>query len=284
MRADADGTPPVAEGGDGSRSQGLGHRLLRGLWIGATGGFGGGLASLGGGTLLIPLLTEVAGLSALRARGTALAVALASAASAAFAYAHGGRVAWLPVVWTGVPALVVAPLAARWSRGLKEAALRRAFGGVVILGGAALLLVGHGFAAGFAVAWRDGYLVLVGVVAGAVAGVVGISGGPVLAPMFVLGLGMSQALAQGTSLVTRLPATVSGLWENAREGHVDWPLVPALALGAVGGALGGARLALWLPDATLRTVFAVLLMLLGIYEIAGRPRHRVRMRHHDPYP
>lgn len=271
--------------GAGARGRhGRGRRIGRGLWIGAVGGFGGGLASLGGGTLLIPLLTGVAGLDALRARGTALGVAVVSAASAAFTYAHGGRVAWLPVVWTGLPALVVAPLAARWSQGFADRALRRTFGGVVVLGGVALLVTVHGVGGGFASGWRDPYLFVVGLVAGTVAGVVGISGGPVLAPLFVLGLGMPQALAQGTSLVTRLPATLGGLWENGREGHVDWGLVPALGCGAVGGAVGGARLALSLPEAVLRTVFAVLLLVLGAYEIAGHPGQRLRVRHHDPYP
>ncbi|MEJ2061065.1 MAG: sulfite exporter TauE/SafE family protein [Gammaproteobacteria bacterium] len=257
---------------------------LHTLLIGLIAGFGGGLASLGGGTLLIPLLTGPAGLSSLEARGTALAVATVSAVTGTAVYAHGGRVDWLPLLWTGIPALIVAPLTARWSKQLPAVTLRRAFGVIVLIGGIVLLMLGEAQLAGFAHGWRDPYLLGVGLLAGTVAGVVGVSGGPVLAPLFVLGLGMPQALAQGTSLVTRLPATLTGLGENAREGNVCWGLLPTLVIGAFFGALAGARIALLLPEPVLRSVFGVLLILLGVYEILGRPGHPARHHHHDPYP
>jgi len=111
----------------------------------------------------------------------------------------------------------------------------------------------------------------VGIIEGAVSGIIGISGGPVLAPLFVLGLGMPQQLAQGCSLAARLPAILSGTWENARLGNICWSLVPGLAIGAVAGAWAGSHLALWLPEQGLRTGFGLLLIGLGIhYLLAGR--------------
>ncbi len=233
---------------------------------GAVAGLGGGLLSLGGGTLLIPLLLGWLRVSPLHARGTAIAVSLVSAATGAWVYAGQGMVRWDVVLWVGVPALVLTPVAARWSAGWPAAGIRRAFGGVVIVGGAILMLKdvlpsgptipAHGEIA---------FLLFVGVMEGLVAGIVGISGGPVLAPLFVLGLGMPQQLAQGCSLAARLPAVLAGTWENAREGNVRVDLVAWAVVGASGGAWLGSHLALGVPEFTLRLVFGLFLIGLGLH-------------------
>lgn len=261
------------------------QRLLS-VIVGLIAGFGGGLASLGGGTLLIPQLTGFLRLNPLDARGTSLAVALINAMTGTVIYAAADRVAWSPLLWAGLPAMLVAPLASRLSINWPDRGLRIAFGLVVIFGGIALLAVGAKPPVGFARTFMDVYLIIVGLLAGAVAGIVGVSGGPVLAPLFVLGLGMPQALAQGSSLLTRLPATLSGLWENARERHVRWDILPWLAVGGLCGAVMGSRLALALPEHTLRILFAGLLIVLGLFEIFNRPGHHLpwHHHHHDPYP
>ncbi len=249
-------------------------------------GFGGGLASLGGGTLLIPMLTDWLGLSQHQARGTAMVIAGFTALSGAATYGLHDSVQWNTLLWTGIPALICAPLAARWSVNWPEHTLRRLFAMVLLLGAVALLLHGSGSSAsGFASGWSDIWLVLIGVIAGVVAGVVGISGGPVLAPLFVLGLGMPQQLAQGSSLTARLPAIASSVWENQREGLVCWRQVPLLAVGDVLGTLLGSHLALSLPEHLLRYGFALLLVMLAVHELAGRPAQRhVKHRPHGTYP
>lgn len=248
-------------------------------------GFGGGLASLGGGTLLIPMLTGWLGLSQHEARGTAMVVAGFTAISGALGYGLNGSVQWNTLLWTGIPALICAPVAARLSVHWPEKTLRRVFAVVLLLGAVALILRGSEPAGGFASGWPDLWLVLVGVIAGVVAGVVGISGGPILAPLFVLGLGMPQQLAQGSSLTSRLPAIASSIWENQREGLIRWRSVPLLGAGDVVGTVLGTHLALWMPEHLLRYAFAVLLVLLALHEMAGRPiQPDVSHRPHGTYP
>lgn len=252
--------------------------------VGVISGFGGGLASLGGGTLLIPQLTGFLRLSPLDARGTALAVALINSIMSSIIYASAGKVAWTPIFWAGLPAMLIAPVAARLSRNWPDRGLRITFGLIVILGAVALLAVGSAPPPGFARSLPTLYLLGVGLLSGGVAGLVGVSGGPILAPLFVLGLGMPQALAQGTSLLTRIPSTVSGLWENGREHHVRWNFLPWLAGGGLLGSWGGSYLALALPEHLLRVLFSSLLIVLGIFEILNRPGHNLPWHHHDPYP
>jgi uncharacterized membrane protein YfcA len=257
---------------------------LRLIVSGLITGFGGGLASLGGGTLLIPLLTEWIGMSYLEARGTAMAAAFFTSLSGAATYGLHGSVDWSTLLWTGVPALICAPLAARASANWPQRALRRAFGVVVLLGALALILKGeaHG---GFAASWPQLWLVLAGMIAGAIAGAVGVSGGPVLAPLFVLGLSMPQQLAQGSSLVSRLPAIIGGVAEDQRENAVRWLVLPWLAVGIVLGTVLGGMLAIHLPEHVLRWLFAILLLLLSLHEIGGRPLHpHIDRRPHGTYP
>ncbi len=254
------------------------------LTVGLVAGFGGGLASLGGGTLVIPLLSEWLGLDRHRARGTAMVLAGVTSLAGALRYGLSGQVQWDTLLWTGLPAAVAAPLAARLSFDWPDHLLRRLLG-LLLLGGAVALLIHPGRGAGVALEHPHAWMVLTGVFAGFMAGVVGVSGGPVLAPLFVVGLGMPQQMAQGSSLNARLPAVVAGALEDIRESLVEWPLLPWMALGDLAGVVVGSELALALPEAGLRRLFAVLLLLLAARELLDRARfaHGPR-RPHDNYP
>ena len=252
------------------------HRHRQGLVIGLIAGIGGGLVSLGGGTLVIPMLMSWAGMNPLAARGTALAVSLFTASVASLTYAAHGMLDIRVVLWVAVPALLITPLAAAGSERWPAARLRAGFGAVVVMGG--LLVIFRDIAtvgATIPATLQVPYLLAVGIVEGLVAGVIGISGGPVLAPLFVLGLGMPQQLAQGCSLLARLPAVLSGTWENLRLGNVQRALVPSLALGAVLGAYSGSKIALALPEHGLRIIFGILLVALGLHYLhASRHPHK----------
>ncbi len=239
-------------------------RHLISIIVGLIAGFGGGLVSLGGGTLVIPMLMGWLQLSPLAARGTAIVVGLFSASMGAFIY-HKSQMLDLPVAaWVALPSLIITPLAASWSENWPANKLRTGFGMVVIVGGC-LVIYGDEIGAALAIGgyWKILYLLMVGTIEGLVAGVIGISGGPILAPLFVLGLGMPQQLAQGCSLAARLPAVISGSWENWRLGNIHWPLIPGLAAGSLCGAWLGSHLALGLPEHQLRLLFALLLIVLG---------------------
>ncbi len=237
---------------------------LRALAIGGVAGLGGGLFSLGGGTLTIPLMMSWLRLTPFEARGTALAAALFPAMLGAWLYHAAGQVDWLAVLLIAVPAMILTPLVGLWTERLPGGRLRQAFG-MVVIGGAVLLvsrdeLLGE-WALDGTVRWI--WLAGVGVVEGLVAGSVGVSGGPVLAPLLVLGLGMPQQLAQGCSLASRVPAVISGSMENLRCGHVRYHLLPGLIFGGLLGAWLGSRLALSLAELHLRSLFALILMLIG---------------------
>ena len=103
-----------------------------------------------------------------------------------------------------------------------------------------------------------------GVFTGAAAGLLGVGGGILMVPFLTLALGVSQHGAEATSLVVVLPTAVAASLELRRRGVGD--LGVSLRFGVVGalGAAAGALLALALPAATLRLVFAAFLALVGL--------------------
>ena len=107
-------------------------------------------------------------------------------------------------------------------------------------------------------------LVAFGVVTGVAAGILGVGGGILMVPFLTLVVGMPQHAAEATSLLVVLPTAIVASFVLQRRGVGD--LAVALRFGVVGavGAAAGALLALALPGRSLRVVFAVFLMLVGL--------------------
>jgi uncharacterized membrane protein YfcA len=99
---------------------------------------------------------------------------------------------------------------------------------------------------------------------GAAAGLLGVGGGILMVPFLTLAVGLSQHAAEATSLVVVLPTAIVASVALRRRGVGDLGL--ALRFGVVGalGGAAGALLALALPAATLRVVFAAFLTVVGL--------------------
>jgi len=110
------------------------------------------------------------------------------------------------------------------------------------------------------------YVVLVafGVVVGVTSGLLGVGGGTLIVPFLTLAVGFSQHSAEATSLLVILPTAVVGSLALRRRGVGDLGL--ALRFGVFGaiGSVVGALLALALPASTLRLVFAVFVLVVGL--------------------
>ncbi|MDS3860368.1 sulfite exporter TauE/SafE family protein [Thermosynechococcaceae cyanobacterium BACA0444] len=107
------------------------------------------------------------------------------------------------------------------------------------------------------------YLIVGGLVAGTLAGLLGIGGGVIMVPLLV-SLGFQPVVAVGTSTVAIIITAVAGTVQNARMGY--WQLNKILSLGipAAFTAPLGSYLAAQLPDKWLLIAFAIML-LVNIY-------------------
>ena len=108
-------------------------------------------------------------------------------------------------------------------------------------------------------------LILVGIAAGILGGLVGIGGGIIIVPSLIYFLNFSQKSAQGTSLgLLLLPVGIFGVLEYYKEGHVDLKIVAILSVGFLAGSYFGSRIALSLPQDTVKKIFAILLIIIAI--------------------
>jgi uncharacterized membrane protein YfcA len=123
-------------------------------------------------------------------------------------------------------------------------------------------------------------VILLGFLAGILAGLFGVGGGILFVPTLALGLGLEQLHAQATSLLAILPTVIAGTWRQQRYGNVRWR--PALVLGLAGalGVFGGGQLAESLPEHALRRLFGVLMLLVAA-QIAWQALKLQRSPRHD---
>ena len=108
-------------------------------------------------------------------------------------------------------------------------------------------------------------LLLIGVAAGMLGGMVGVGGGIIIVPALVYFVGMGQLAAQGTSLaLIMLPVGILGVLEYYKQGYVDFKIVLVIAAGFVLGSLLGSRISLSLPQDTVKKGFAVLMLIIAV--------------------
>ena len=111
-----------------------------------------------------------------------------------------------------------------------------------------------------------------GVVAGVLAGLFGVGGGILFVPILTW-IGLSQLHAEASSLLAIIPTVLVGVWRQQRYGNVRWRSAAILGVASIAATVGGAQLAVSLPESTLRKLFAVL-MLLTAGQIAWRARRQ----------
>jgi uncharacterized protein len=114
--------------------------------------------------------------------------------------------------------------------------------------------------------------VVLGLGAGVLAGMFGVGGGILFVPTLIA-LGLDHHDAIGTSLLAIIPTALVGTWRQGRYGNLRLRAALILGLAAAAAAQGGVVLAESLSDATLRRLFAGLLVLVAA-QIAWRARHR----------
>lgn len=113
-------------------------------------------------------------------------------------------------------------------------------------------------------------VLIIGLAAGILSGLVGIGGGIVMVPALVFFLGYTQHQAQGTSLgVLTLPvviiASIYYYHQCQKSGTpMDIRVIGLLAIGFVVGGYFGSKLALSLNTQMLKKIFAVVLFYTAI--------------------
>jgi uncharacterized membrane protein YfcA len=107
-------------------------------------------------------------------------------------------------------------------------------------------------------------LIAVGILTGIVAGMLGIGGAVIMVPALVFLLGLSQHMAQGTSLAVMLPPIgIIAALNYYKAGEVNLKFALILAAAFIVGSYFGSKLALHLPQPALKKIFGILLLIVA---------------------
>jgi len=108
------------------------------------------------------------------------------------------------------------------------------------------------------------YLIL-GLVAGTLSGLIGIGGATIVIPALVLMFGLSQHMAQGTTLALMVPPIgILAAWTYYQKGFVDLKIAGFVCLGFLVGGLLGAKFAIGIPEQILKKMFGIFLLIVSL--------------------
>ena len=108
-------------------------------------------------------------------------------------------------------------------------------------------------------------LLVLGLAAGLLSSMVGIGGGTVIVPLLILLFGMSQKMAQGTSLAMLLPPIgLLAVINYYKAGYVDFKIAGILCIAFIAGSYFGSIVAINLHESILKRIFGVFLLILAI--------------------
>ncbi len=257
--------------------------LLLLLCIGVGTGTVAGVLGIGGGLLIVPLLT-LWHVALVQATATSLVAVAISALSGSGRNWKKGELRWRSALALGIFGLPTAQVGAWIANRMDDRLLSFAFAAFLVtmiflvaykkrlttkqlgslseplgppapkFGGAGVEKIGGGWA-----------VVPIGVLAGFLSGLFGVGGGAMMVPLQMLFLGESIKSAVRTSLGAIVLIALSGLWRYGVQGNVLWGPGIAIAIGGAIGAQMGTRLLQRLSNDRVNQLFRALLILLAIY-------------------
>jgi uncharacterized membrane protein YfcA len=114
-------------------------------------------------------------------------------------------------------------------------------------------------------------LIVIGLLAGVLSGVLGVGGGLIMIPLMVLILGYNQHEAQGTSLaVLAVPVTFFAAYNYYSEGYVNWKYALIIAAGFAVGGYFGSKLAISINQNILKKIFGFILLIAAYKMFFGK--------------
>ena len=239
-------------------------RASRLIAVGLTAGLLSGVFGVGGGILIVPGLMWVASMDQRRAHGTSLAAVLPIALFGLTTYVTNKHVDVGAAIALTIGSLVGTLIGTAWLARAPKRMLSLAFAGVLAVSAVRLVFeldtaTEHALTVGSAAA-----LLATGIVAGVLAGLLGIGGGVIMVPAMMLVLGLSPVVAKGTSLAVIVPTAIIGTWRNRRNLNVDLRAATVVGLSGAGCAVVGAMVADQLPDRVSNLMFAGLLLFMAM--------------------
>lgn len=245
------------------------------LLIGLIAGCLGAIVGLGGGVIMLPGLELLAGFDLTKAIGTTLFAVIFTSLSAAQGHYRAGNVRLRSAGYAALGGLIGVLLGSyvftRYlsnSLTILEVALGIFFLFTAyrmgrdtyldISGRRSMAIVNNGEN-------KESFAALsgLGLVTGSLTGMLGIGGGFILTPGFILIGRLSPRAAVGTTMLAMLPLALSGGLIKLYQGYVDLPAGIVLGLGTALGAQVGVWISSRISSTLLKVIFTILFAFLA---------------------
>jgi hypothetical protein len=237
------------------------------LWLvplGFAAGILGSMIGLGGGIIVVPVLTFF-GFPPTLAASNSLFAAFSNAIGSTVSYSRQKRIDYSLGLKLGLTCIPGTVLGAYFTTDVTPAIFKILFG-LVLVSAAVYIFLRKKIEIREKNVTRQMILFVISAsfFAGIISSFFGIGGGIVFVPLMVVGIGMTMKNAAPTSQFILLFASISGIIAHSILGHPDFIQAGLLAAGAFVGGIIGARLSLDIKERSLQILVSTIIILAAI--------------------
>ena len=234
------------------------------LWLiplGFAAGVLGSMIGLGGGIIVVPVLTFL-GFPPTAAASNSLFAALSNAIASTISYSKQKRIVYPLGLKLGLLSIPGTVLGALFSTDVAPDVFKILFG-FVLVASAAYIFLRKKIEAKEKTISKQMMVFAVGAsfFAGIISSFFGIGGGIIFVPLMIVGMGMAMKKAAPTSQMILLFASFSGVVVHSLLGHPDFLQAGLLAVGSFFGGLVGARLSIDIKERYLQILVSVVILI-----------------------
>ena len=234
------------------------------LWLillGFVAGILGSMVGLGGGIIVVPVLTFL-GFSPTAAASNSLFAALSNAIASTISYSKQKRIEFSLGIKLGLLTIPGTILGAIISTDVAPGFFKILFG-LVLITSAAYIFLRKKIETKEKTLSTQMMIFAVGAsfFAGIISAFFGIGGGIIFVPLMVIGMGMAMKKAAPTSQLILLFSSLSGVIAHSILGHPDFTYAGFLAIGSFFGGLVGARLSLEIKERYLQILVTMIILI-----------------------
>jgi len=229
--------------------------------LGFAAGILGSMIGLGGGIIVVPVLTFL-GFPPTVAASNSLFAALSNSIASTISYSRQKRIEYFLGLKLGLLAIPGTILGAIISTDIAPDIFKILFG-FVLVASAIYIFLRKQIESREKVISKQMILFAIGssFFAGIISSFFGIGGGIIFVPLMVVGMGMSMKKAAPTSQLILLFASLSGVIVHSILGHPDFLQAGFLAIGSFFGGLVGAKLSLSIKERNLKILVSVVILI-----------------------
>ena len=233
--------------------------------MGVVAGYFSGLFGIGGGFIMVPLLVFLLGFDVKRAAATSLAAIFLTAIAGVIGYATNGGVVWAAAIALSAGSTVGSFIGARLLQVIPQRVMMWIYAALLAALAIRMLWATTTETDTWQITplWVVG-LAFTGLIAGVMAGLLGVGGGIMVVPLLISFFGLTSFDARGTSLFMQIPASIVGTLTNLRFGMVDRTASLVIGLVAAGVSFAGVATAVILPSWIANILFAAIMVYTSV--------------------